>query len=271
MNVPGVSISTASSMDVKDKSLSPTSVWTCWCVPFHIQRNQRRGCNHFHSQEYERAVYRVYTFLTPAVWTCRVYPLLPPAVLTLPAVWTCRVCPFLPPASWTCKECPFFKCRNVGLSGIQSVRYRIRGPSLVQECSDTGLRYRMPEFRCRWHQPRCRCPAMLSAYPCRLKLILHSRCGEHWTLTTTPEYQDLWNWLKKSLQVLASDQNMNQLTGGQEKKFHTSFLKGTVLRDRFRKCWVKLTDLGLNKGRSWLLNFSEAPLIFNRFKTSFFR
>ncbi len=32
-------------------------------------------------------------------------------------------------------------------------------------------------------------------------------------------------------------------------------LKGTVLRDRFRKCWRKLTDLGLNKGRGWFLNF----------------
>jgi hypothetical protein len=39
-------------------------------------------------------------------------------------------------------------------------------------------------------------------------------------------------------------------------------IKGTVLRDRFRKCCQKLTDLGLNKGRGWFLNFSEAPLIF---------
>ncbi len=27
--------------------------------------------------------------------------------------------------------------------------------------------------------------------------------------------------------------------------------KRTVLRDRFRKCWRKLADLGLNKGRGW--------------------
>ncbi len=47
--------------------------------------------------------------------------------------------------------------------------------------------------------------------------------------------------------------------------------KGTVLRDRFRKCWRKLTDLGLNKGRGWFLNFSEAPLIFGWNKTSSFR
>jgi hypothetical protein len=48
-------------------------------------------------------------------------------------------------------------------------------------------------------------------------------------------------------------------------------LKGTVLRDRFRKCWRILIDLGLNKGRGWVLNFSEAPLIFNWNKTSSFR
>jgi hypothetical protein len=40
-------------------------------------------------------------------------------------------------------------------------------------------------------------------------------------------------------------------------------VKGTVIRDRFRKCGRKLTYLGLNKGRVWFLNFSEAPLIFN--------
>jgi len=38
--------------------------------------------------------------------------------------------------------------------------------------------------------------------------------------------------------------------------------KGTVLRDRFQKCRRKLADLGLNKGRGWFLNISEAPLIF---------
>jgi hypothetical protein len=61
--------------------------------------------------------------------------------------------------------CTFYQCQNVGLSGILSVQYRneqkgqwrnqsgtgIRGPSLVLECSDSRLRYRMPE---------CRCPAI---------------------------------------------------------------------------------------------------------------
>jgi hypothetical protein len=41
-----------------------------------------------------------------------------------------------------------------------------------------------------------------------------------------------------------------------------TYLKETVLRDRFRKCLRKLTDLCLNKGHGWFLNFSEAPLIF---------
>ncbi len=44
--------------------------------------------------------------------------------------------------------------------------------------------------------------------------------------------------------------------------------KGTVSWDRFQKCWRKWTDLGLNKGRGWFLNFSKTPLIFNWNKTS---
>jgi hypothetical protein len=47
--------------------------------------------------------------------------------------------------------------------------------------------------------------------------------------------------------------------------------KGTVLRDRFRKCWRKLTDLGLNKGHGWFLNFLEVPLIFSLNKKSSIR
>jgi hypothetical protein len=48
-------------------------------------------------------------------------------------------------------------------------------------------------------------------------------------------------------------------------------LKGTVSWDRFQKCWRKVTDLGLNKGRGWFLNFSDSPLIFSWNKTSSFR
>jgi hypothetical protein len=47
--------------------------------------------------------------------------------------------------------------------------------------------------------------------------------------------------------------------------------KGTVLRDIFRKCWRKCTDLGLNKGRGWFFNVSDASLIFSWNKTSSFR
>jgi hypothetical protein len=45
--------------------------------------------------------------------------------------------------------------------------------------------------------------------------------------------------------------------------WYSQRLKGTVLRDRFRKCRRKLPDLGLNKGGGWFLNFSDAPLIFS--------
>jgi hypothetical protein len=38
----------------------------------------------------------------------------------------------------------------------EPVRYRNNGTSLIPECSGTGLRSRMPECRCRRHQPRCR-------------------------------------------------------------------------------------------------------------------
>ncbi len=67
----------------------------------------------------------------------------------------------------------FFKCRKVGLFGIQSVRYRneqkfrywnqsdrgIRGPSPVPDCYETGLKYRMPE---------CRCPAIETTVYCNI-------------------------------------------------------------------------------------------------------
>ncbi len=52
-----------------------------------------------------------------------------------------------------------------------------------------------------------------------------------------------------------------------EKRF-LLHLKGTVSWDRFKKCWWKWTDLGLNKGRGWVLNFLETPLIFSWNKTS---
>ncbi len=39
-------------------------------------------------------------------------------------------------------------------------------------------------------------------------------------------------------------------------------LKGLSYEIDFENVDKKLTDLGLNKGRGWFLNFSEAPLIF---------
>jgi hypothetical protein len=46
--------------------------------------------------------------------------------------------------------------------------------------------------------------------------------------------------------------------------------KGTALRDRFWKCWRKLTDLGLNKGRGWFFEFFGGTLVFSWNKTSSF-
>ena len=40
-------------------------------------------------------------------------------------------------------------------------------------------------------------------------------------------------------------------SSGRCRKFRTSAFKGT----RFQKCWRKLTDLGLDKGRGWFLIF----------------
>jgi len=53
--------------------------------------------------------------------------------------------------------------------------------------------------------------------------------------------------------------------------FNGVIIKGTVSWDRFQKCWRKVTDLTLNKGRGWFFNFSDSPLIFSWNKTSSFR
>jgi hypothetical protein len=82
--------------------------------------------------------------------------------------------------------CTFYRWRNVGLSGISSVRYRneqkrwcqkqsgtgIRGPSPVPECSGAGQRYRMPE---------CRCPAMIFIYIFRIEDMLEKRAEKKTT------------------------------------------------------------------------------------------
>ena len=52
----------------------------------------------------------------------------------------------------------------------------------------------------------------------------------------------------------------------QKISWHCPF-KGTVLRDRFLKCWKKLTDLGLNKCRGWFfLNFRRYLWFFVKIK-----
>ncbi len=54
----------------------------------------------------------------------------------------------IPVPEW--KKC---QCRNQPGNGVRKLR-------LILECSSTGLSCWMPECRCSWHRPRCRCPAM---------------------------------------------------------------------------------------------------------------
>jgi hypothetical protein len=68
---------------------------------------------------------------------------------------------------------------------------------------------------------------------------------------------------------LAAQKNLQGIRYPVFEKFFS--LKGTVAWDRFRQYCQKLTDVGLNKGRGWFLNFSEAPLIFSWNKTSSLR
>ncbi len=176
-NVQSVFISTASRMD-RCIPFHSYQYGRAGCFPFHHQQYAWAGCIHFHSHQFGHTLCRVYPFPPLAVWMCRVYPLSPPAV------WMFIVCPFLPPAVWMCRMYPFLKCRNVWLSGIRSVWYLNeqkcwcrnqfgtgRGPSVVPECSGTGVRYRMLECQCRQHRPRCQCPAMVKPYFSRIVKI----------------------------------------------------------------------------------------------------
>ena len=90
---------------------------------------------------YGRAGYITFHYFQIAVWTCGVY------FLSMPECRTGRH--LISPVPNEQKR----RCPNQSGTGI-------RGPSLVPECSGTGLRYRMPECRCRRYRPRCRCPAM---------------------------------------------------------------------------------------------------------------
>jgi hypothetical protein len=74
----------------------------------------------------------------------------------------------------------FFECRNIGLSGIQSVRYRNKKempmPELVRYRNAPLLRRWMPKCKCRRHRPRCRCPAMIDTKAKCHKKGLCGRC-----------------------------------------------------------------------------------------------
>ncbi len=78
----------------------------------------------------------------------------------------------------------------------------------------------------------------------------------------------LFFWEPKTNKICQFRQHFLNLS---RKTVPLSLFTGTVLRDKFLKCWRKLTYLGLNKGRGRFLNFSEPLLIFSWYKTSSFR
>ncbi len=93
--------------------------------------------------------------------------------------------------------------------------------------------------------------------------------GSQWMWNTTPvvKYQKFVGVSKLTRILIFLS---NHLKGFPKAKIsqHSMVFKGTVAWDRFRQYCQKLTDAGLNKGRDWFLNFSEAPLIFSWNKTS---
>jgi hypothetical protein len=93
MDVQGVLLSINSNMDVQGVSLYTANRMDMQVVTIATARSvdvQCAWCMPFHCQQYGLA--GCVPFLSPAVWMCRLHP--------------------------------FFKCRNVRLSGIQSLRYR---------------------------------------------------------------------------------------------------------------------------------------------------
>ncbi len=114
-------------------------------------------------------------------------------------------------------------------------------PHLKRQCHEMDIFLRYNHF----NQPFCECAYGFRKLPCLMK--------------NSSEFV-LFDWSMFSIELTS-----HWLQG------KCARLKGTVLWDRFRKCWRKLKDLGLNKGRGWFLNFSEAPLFFGWNKTSSFR
>ncbi len=83
MDVQGISLSTASSMDVHSVFFPLPAMDVAGYILFHRQQYGCAGCIPLPA-----VCVQGVSFLPPAVWTCRVYQFQPPPV------WTCRVYPF---------------------------------------------------------------------------------------------------------------------------------------------------------------------------------
>ncbi len=97
-------------------------------------------------------------------------------------------------------------------------------------------------------------------------------CEQRWANWEKYKYGYMINIIISNKQSYATEMVKSSLRGffgkANSSVSSSSSIKGIVSWDRFQKCWRKWTDLGLNKGRGWFLNFSETPLIFSLNKTS---
>ncbi len=101
--------------------------------------------------------------------------------------------------------------------------------------------------------------------------VLIDQWEKRWVIIRYPGYVSHYRKLF-TLSFSVQDQFCERPRSTQQPVFLLfEYIKGTLSWDRFRQCWRKLTDVGLNKGRGWFLNFSEAPLIFSWNKISSFR
>ncbi len=182
-------------MDMQGVYFSPPAVWMCrvypfpppavltWqgCIPFHCKKHGHAGCIPFQPSSMD--VQGVSLSKSDSVEIQGV------SLSTARSMDVQGVSPFhLQHCEWAgCIPVYRLQCGCVGayvsfskmpecqtawhlvspvtvLTKMPKEGARIRGPSPLLECFRTGLRYWMLEGQCWWHQPRCRCQAMILMY-----------------------------------------------------------------------------------------------------------
>jgi hypothetical protein len=143
VDVQGVSlsVSTANSVDAQGVSLSPACCMDVQCV-IHLHHHQcgRAGCISVLRQQSRRAGCITHS-QTSAIYRRGAGCIL----LHLYAVFL----------NAGMSDCTASDQSGTGMTMPEAVGYQNKGSS------DTGLRCWVPEYRCRRHWSRCRCPAMV--------------------------------------------------------------------------------------------------------------